>query len=215
MPGSWSSKSPILPTPPAPPASSRAFRAAQGCRSLSQRVAPKDRADLANFLDRADVEDDDFSDMETWAAALVIANRARPSGATQSPDRELIAAAPRVVGLETYELQYGAFDTLPAAEQADLLVALAHDSSGQDQQVKHWLTGDLPALERDSAAILGDPELRLALQVYRNKRWTPAIAAKIASGEKPFVAVGTAHLFGKDSVPSLLEQAGYEVRRIQ
>ena len=144
---------------------------------LSQRVAPEDRADLARFLDRADVKDDDFYDMETWGAALVIASRVRPSGDRQSPDRELIAAAPRVVGLETYEQQFGVFDTLPQAEQADLLIALAHDATGENQRIEEWLRGDLPALERDSAAILDDPELAAALQTGRNRGWAPQIEA--------------------------------------
>ena len=186
-----------------------------GLPPLSERVEPEDREDLARFLDRASIGDDDFSEVETWGAALVVANRARPDGERQSVDRALIAAAPRVVGLETFERQYGAFDGLPPEEQADLLMALARDAEGEYDRIEDWLKGDLEALERGSAGILGDPELRTALQVNRNARWAPDIARMIERGERPFVAVGTAHLFGEQSLPALLEAEGFTVRRVQ
>ena len=66
-----------------------------------------------------------------------------------------------------------------------------------------------------SEALTLPAELREALQSGRNRQWAPRIAALIESGRRPFVAVGTAHLFGEDSLPALLEAQGYTVRRIQ
>jgi uncharacterized protein YbaP (TraB family) len=182
---------------------------------LSRRVAPADRADLAAFLDRADSVEGDFAELDTWAAALVAANRARRLDASQNVDRALIAEAGEVVGLESHAIQYAMFDALPAEEQADLLMALASDAGGEVARVEAWLTGDLATLEAAGEALLADPELRTALQTDRNLRWAPIIAALVERGRRPFVAVGTGHLFGDESLPTLLAARGYTVRRIQ
>ena len=182
---------------------------------LSQRVAPEDRADLAAFLDRAGSGETDFATTDTWAAALMLANRARQLEAGQNVDRALVDVRSEVVGLESHAVQYALFDALPPEEQTDLLMALARDTGGEAARIEAWLTGDLAALERASASLLGDPELRTALQTGRNARWAPRIAEMVEAGRRPFVAVGTAHLFGEQSLPALLEARGYAVRRIQ
>ena len=181
---------------------------------LSQRVEPADRADLAAFLERARMDDDDFDALETWGAALVLANRARPDRPTQSIDRQLIGSGKRVFGLETFDAQYGFFDRLPPEEQADLLMVLAREKEG-DERIEAWLTGDLEALERQGGeGLLADPELRETLQLARNRKWAPLIADMLRLGEKPFVAVGAAHMFGDEGLPALLQRAGYSVRRV-
>ena len=182
---------------------------------LSQRVAPEDRADLAAFLDRAGSGETDFATTDTWAAALMLANRARQLEAGQNVDRALVDVRSEVVGLESHAVQYALFDALPPEEQTDLLMALARDTGGEAARIEAWLTGDLAALERASAPLLGDPGLRTALQAGRNVRWAPRIAEMVEAGRRPFVAVGTAHLFGEQSLPALLEARGYTVRRIQ
>ena len=182
---------------------------------LSQRVAPEDRADLAAFLDRAGSGETDFATTDTWAAALMLANRARQLEAGQNVDRALVDVRSEVVGLESHAVQYALFDALPPEEQTDLLMALARDTGGEAERIEAWLTGDLAALERASDTLLGDPELRAALQTGRNARWAPRIAEMVEAGRRPFVAVGTAHLFGEQSLPALLEARGYAVRRIQ
>ena len=182
---------------------------------LSQRVAPEDRADLAAFLDRAGSGETDFATTDTWAAALMLANRARQLEAGQNVDRALVDVRSEVVGLESHAVQYALFDALPPEEQTDLLMALARDTGGEAERIEAWLTGDLAALERASDPLLGDPGLRTALQTGRNVRWAPRIAEMVDAGRRPFVAVGTAHLFGEQSLPALLEARGYAVRRIQ
>ena len=187
----------------------------EGLPPLSERVEPEDRPALERLLDRADIDEDAFAGIDTWGAALVLASRARELDVPQSVDRALIGAADRVVGLETFEVQYGIFDSLPEADQADLLMVTAGDTSDEEQRIEAWLTGDLSALERSGEALLGDPELREALQTNRNLRWAPRIAAMIRRGERPFVAVGTAHMFGPQSLPALLEEAGFTIARVQ
>jgi uncharacterized protein YbaP (TraB family) len=189
-----------------------------GLPPLSRRVRAVDRPALAAFLERAGMNDDAFPSTETWAAALILARRVRDRDPASGVDRALIAGAKRVEGLETFEQQFGVFDRLPAAEQADLLMSTAADAASDagDRRAIAWLTGDLTGLERDSSAgVLGDPELREALQVARNHAWAARIEQLLADRERPFVAVGTAHMWGDDGLPALLKGRGYAVRRVQ
>jgi uncharacterized protein YbaP (TraB family) len=82
--------------------------------------------------------------------------------------------------------------------------------------VVDWLTGDVAALDRDSSVgVLGDPELRAALQTGRNEKWIGRIVELLADHEQPLVAVGEGHMFGEESLPDLLKARGYTVRRLQ
>lgn len=202
-------------------AAKRAFdrlAATRGLPPLSQRVPARDRPALAAFLDRAGMADGDFPDTETWAAAIVLANKVQQHDPSTGVDRALIAGAKRVEGLETFERQFGVFDALPQREQADLLLALASEADSQfdSRQVREWLTGDLAGLERDSATgVLADPELREALQIARNRNWVARIDGLLKTRELPFVAVGEGHMFGRDNLPALLAARGYTVKRVQ
>jgi uncharacterized protein len=189
-----------------------------GLPPLSQRIPARERPALAAFLDKAGLDDDAFPHTETWGAAMILANRVARRDPASGVDRALIAASGRVEGLETFEQQFGAFDALPPADQGDLLLSLAYEASGksEDKEATEWLTGDLAGLERDSAAgVLAYPALREALQAARNRRWAGRIAGLLEAGEKPFVAVGEAHLFGEQNLPALLRGRGYSVRRVQ
>jgi uncharacterized protein YbaP (TraB family) len=169
-------------------------------------------------LDRAGLDDGDFSETETWAASLVIANRLRQGDSSSGVDRALIADANRVEGLESFKQQYGLFDSLSAGDQGDLLLAMAAeaDSTAETRRVEAWLTGDMATLERESArGILADPELREVLQSRRNRIWASQVDRMMAAGRQPFVAVGAAHMLGEEGRPALLAARGYTVRRVQ
>ena len=149
---------------------------------------------------------------------MILANRVRQRDPASGVDRALLAGARRVEGLETFEEQYGVFDALPPAEQADLQLALAKEADGksEDKEATEWLKGDLAGLERDSATgVLAYPGLREALQTARNRRWSGRIVQLLANGAQPFVAVGEGHMFGDENLPELLKARGYTVRRVQ
>jgi uncharacterized protein YbaP (TraB family) len=189
-----------------------------GLPPLSRRVPPRDRPQVAAFLAEAGASDGDFPATESWAAAILLANKVRSGDSGAGVDRALIARAPRVEGLESFASQYAVFDRLPPAAQGELLVGLARDAETgrEDDEVRAWLTGDLAALQRQSAnGVLAYPDLREALQKARNRAWAARVATLLAKGERPFVAVGAAHMFGDESLPALLTAAGYTVRRVQ
>jgi len=188
-----------------------------GQMPLSQRVAPDERGALAALMKRAGSKDGDFSDIESWAAALMLSSAVRSGDPANGVDRALMDAAQRVEGLESYAQQYGLFDALPEADQSDLLASVAQEAAngGGEDTIIAWLTGDTERLENAiSRGMLEYPHLREVLMTQRNRDWTARIDAMMTA-QRPFVAVGAGHMVGDDGLPALLSQRGYRLRRIQ
>jgi uncharacterized protein YbaP (TraB family) len=96
-------------------------------------------------------------------------------------------------------------------EQIDLLPKL------MSKMLSNW-SGGTP--ERLAAMfeveMSGFEEAFLERLLYaRNRNWMTPLEAMLADNQENLVIVGAAHLVGEGSVLDLLEQAGYEVERIQ
>lgn len=196
---------------------------APGLPPLSARVDPALRPALATLLDEADASESQFATTETWAVALSLA---RAGGGRLDPkhgvDRAVVAAASGkpVVELEGADGQLAVFDDLPEREQRDLLATVLRDAGSLQTEsgslAAAWRKGDMATIEREThRGLLADPELREALFTQRNRRWADRIAAMLASGQRPFVAVGGAHMAGADGLPAMLEARGLRVARVQ
>lgn len=185
---------------------------------LLQRVPDADRPALEAALRSAGLDESDFSSTESWAAALELAGGLRRHESANGVDRQLIADAGQVIGLESLDQQFAMFDELAPQEQARLLVEVAREAGrgNQDEQVEAWLTGDLQRLTQESEqGMLADPALRDRLQLARNRAWADRVASIARAGERPFVAVGAAHMLGEEGLPALLAARGFSVRRVQ
>ena len=189
-----------------------------GLPPLLARVAPAERPALATALTEAGLEGGDLTALEDWAAALTLANALRQGDVANGVDRALIQDASRVIALESVDEQLALFDTLPPSAQAALLRDAVREAGVPDDGARTiaWLTGDLATLERDAATgLLADPVLQERLQAGRNRAWLPTIATLLDEGARPFIAVGAAHMLGREGLPALLRDRGYTVTRIQ
>jgi len=184
---------------------------------LDQRVRPDQRARLAAALAAIHRQPGDFTDTETWAAALMLAHD--DGDPAHGVDRALLAdpAGKPIEEFEGAARQLALFDRLPETAQRRLLAdAIAGEQTSPQALAQAWRDGDITTIAREtSQGLLADPTLREALYTGRNRAWAAQLIATMARGGHPFVAVGTAHLAGPDGLPVLLAARGYRVRRLQ
>ena len=192
-----------------------------GLPPIAERVPATLAPALADMLDRGGLDSGSFASTETWAAALTLAQLSAEGDPANGVDRALIRefSARPVRELEGVRAQLAIFDRLPEADQRDLLTAVITQASDAKTQAKKlrraWLTGDVAMLEEATRkGILADPELREALLVQRNRAWAEAIIPLLEDEPRPLIAVGAAHLVGVEGLASLLQAAGYRVRRL-
>ena len=194
------------------------FSTTDGLPALSERVPLDDRPALLDAMRKAGMENADFRDTETWAAALILGNAVRESETGNGVDRALLDGGKPVQALETFAAQFARFDRLAEPEQRQLLVNTAREAQrgSTEARVTAWLTGDLSALEGlVDSELSGAPALRAALLSERNAYFAARIVETMERGKAPFVAVGAGHMVGSDGLPTLLAARGYAVKRVQ
>ncbi len=189
---------------------------------LASKVSEAHRGQLARLMKRANLDEAQFASMETWAAALTLAQAAQGKPEGEGVGRKLrdMARGKPVEELDGTERQLSLFDALPEKEQRDLLdavVAEAADAGKDENRLEaHWRRGDINAIARETGrGMLADPELRDALLIRRNRAWADRVEAMLKARQRPFVAVGAGHMAGPQGLPALLSRRGYAVRRIQ
>lgn len=195
-----------------------------GLPPLAERVRPDLRDELAALTATGGTDPRALAAMEDWAAAMTLATGAAAnSGLSPALGAEPALrahAGPRPVdGLETVAGQLSLFDRLEPEAQSALLDATLVESADPAQGerlIRTWARGDTAALAREThAGMLAEPRLRRALLVERNQAWAARVDAMLRHGQRPFVAVGAAHVVGDDGLPALLQRRGWQVRRVQ
>lgn len=189
---------------------------------LAERLPPAARRELAERLERQGVSSSQFDPLETWAAALALSRLGDAASAANGVDRALIVrfAGRPIAELEGAAAQLAIFDALPERDQRRLLAAVLAEegdpATAARALAQAWLAGDLAQLGRATRrGLLADPALYEALAAGRNRAWAGRLARLLDSGQRPLVAVGTAHMLGPDGLPARLAAQGYRVRRIQ
>jgi len=189
--------------------------------ALPLRVPPSQRPALLEMIERSSVTVDQLANTETWAAALALAQIDAPGDPRNGVDRVVIREfdGREVLELEGVVAQLTIFDSLPEDDQRELLSGVLEESrsvrDNPNRLSQAWLKGDIATIERaTNTGIMADSELREALLVGRNRRWTGKLAGLLRAEGKPLVAVGAAHLVGRDSVPAMLAERGYTVTPI-
>ncbi len=130
-----------------------------------------------------------------------------------------VADGKPIVGLESFEDQLGALDSLPETAQQKFLMQTLEDaqtiSDGLDTIVAAWKAGDTETLEQELMAGLEDQrDLYQSILVQRNRNWTKQIIGFTKQSRDYMIIVGALHLVGEDSVIRMLEDAGIASHRI-
>jgi uncharacterized protein YbaP (TraB family) len=191
---------------------------------LEARVPEQEKAPLLKALSDGGTSSQLLSGYESWAAAMLLSAASQQGlGVSQDDGVEPVLiqsfkkAGKPIEGLETVERQFGAFDTLPEAAQAKLLVQTVHEARDlkvlYDRILKAWVKGDMDAIAKeDQNGEQPDPVVEEAVLVARNRDWVKAIEAMKG---RPFIAVGAGHLTGRENLIDLLKAQGFTVTRVQ
>ncbi len=194
---------------------------------LSARVSPDKKEELASAIKDAGVPVAALDAMETWLATMTLST-ARivklgygiDSGVEANLKARATASRKRIEGLETVREQLGFFDTLPEDEQRKLLEASLDDMEKIEaligSTVKDWASGDV---EKVAAALDDDinssPMLAKRLLSDRNANWADWVEKRLISTPGTvFIAVGTGHLAGDQSLQAKLKVKGIEAARL-
>lgn len=195
-----------------------------GLPPLDQRLPPDLHDELADALKAGGIKPGSLDGYESWAVALMLQQAATRAGESDSGNGIDRALASHYRGsIDEFEgatAQLAIFDRLPESAQRALLVASLEeqdDLAAESRRLAQaWASGDLATIEHETDSQLArEPVLREALLVGRNLAWTERLTAMLRAGRRPFVAVGTAHLAGKDGLPAMLSARGYKVTRLQ
>jgi uncharacterized protein len=194
--------------------------------TLEQNVSPETYALAEQKARELGIDVRPLNPFKPWFVALTLsALKLQKLGLDPNygVDRYLAERAKKsgkpISGLETFEFQIGLFDRLSPREQQLMLRETLEEmdllEKSADRIVQAWAKGDTVSLEESLLAGMREyPELFQKLIVERNRRWLPQIERMLKQGESPLIAVGAAHLVGKDGIIELLKQQGYTVEQL-
>ena len=195
-------------------------------RDLKTLIGSRDYAIARREADAIGIDITQLMPFEPWFAALQITQiRLIQIGLdpTQGIESHLTARATadgkEIRGLESFETQLRALDTLPPRAQAKFLLRTLEEAAEIEASIDTilgaWRRGDVQTLESELLkGLKGQPELYQQILVERNRDWARKLAALTADRKSHLVIVGTLHLVGDDSVLKMLADAGYSSHRL-
>jgi uncharacterized protein YbaP (TraB family) len=120
-----------------------------------------------------------------------------------------------VGGLERFEDQLGALANIPAPQSLSSQPSASAISVTVNDLLSAWTTGNTGAFSTMLAGFEAkSPVAYRMLIADRNARWGQWIASRLEKPGTVFVAVGTGHLAGKDSVQHWLAARGIATTRV-
>ena len=195
---------------------------------LSSKISPEKFKHATEVAQGGGVPPQALNMMRPWLAAVSLsmipvikAGYDPKSGVEVILAGETKAAGKAQKAFETPEQQIRFFADMPAKSEADFLSATLDDVDEGvakiDKMVTAWAAGDLASLESEFVSEMKAdyPELYELLIVKRNEDWAQQLKTKLAGSGVSFVAVGSGHLVGPDSVQAQLAKLGIKAERVE
>jgi uncharacterized protein len=194
---------------------------------LSDVLGPEAYAEALAYAEKSNVPLSLLEGSEPWLAAITVEQMVLSRigfdteyGIETSLARKAVADGKEIAGLETMREQLEFLDNLSLDAQRSLLLQALEESvdieTVMDELIDAWRHGDVESLEE---IMLEDveqyPELYRTIVVQRNRRWLAHIEQLLDGEEDYLVVVGTLHLIGNDSLPTLLEERGHDVAQVR
>jgi len=122
-----------------------------------------------------------------------------------------------VIGIETVEEQMSIIDMIELEMQADMLLESIsnYDSTKMmyNELMRLYLSGEIDSIFMLTQEYMSDEyaEIEMGLLTERNHKWIPVITDLIDK-QPAFIAIGAAHLGGKNGLIYLLRKEGFEIK---
>jgi uncharacterized protein YbaP (TraB family) len=192
--------------------------------TLESAVGAATYRDVQRAFTERGMPNADVNRFKPWAVFLMLS---MPVPADSPPlDMQLQmragAAGKKIEGLETIQEQIDVFSEMSADEQRTMLEATLrelHASAKQiEAMIQAYLARDLAHLQKMAdehapAEATLHAKFTQRLLTDRNRRMAERLRPLLKQGNT-FIAVGAAHLPGRDGLLALLEHEGYRVRPI-
>lgn len=198
-------------------------------RTISSRLTPAQNAALNRALGSIGVPPGAFDRLEPWFVSLTLSAvlvQQLGLSADNAPETVLTRAAQArhipIGELEGMEHQIRLFDGMPAALQlaqlGQTLDELDHVREKFEPLLSAWSAGNVEQMSAVIAGEIGDTADDRALHrivfTERNTAWAAWIRQRLARPGIVFIAVGAAHLAGRDNVQALLRAQGIRSSRV-
>ncbi len=194
--------------------------------SLADRMPEEMRKTYVETLAEMKIAPETFDAYEPWFVAVnlsviqIMRAGFDPESGSEAVLQKLASETDKpVLALETAEEQLAFFDTLTLPQQLAVLQAAIEemDDAGEQLQelVSAWANGDAERLgELMTDSMKDDPAIEKVLFEDRNDRWADWIAERMESPGTVFLAVGSGHLAGPQSVQVQLAERDITSARI-
>lgn len=192
--------------------------------TLSEQLAPADRARLARVAARAGLSLAALESVRPWVAALQLSlailakqGHSPDSGVERVLEADAARLGKEIAYFETAADQMAVFTGLTPRAQAQFLSAtlrqIEEESRAGANMDKLWATGRANELGRLVTRMIEEsgPEVAEALIYRRNAAWAARIDEVMQGSGVAFVAVGAAHMTGPRGLPALLQAKGHTV----
>ena len=192
---------------------------------LSNHISKSSYDKLKEFAREAGVPTSMLERFRPWYAALVVSiqyGQAQGFKPTEGVDHRLSRMAQKsrkpVLGLETAAHQIEALAGYPPRIQQlmldDTVRQLEDLPTLWQGLVDAWLKGNLGVIEELLIKQLkAVPEVYETVLVRRNRDWVAGVKERLGQPGTHFIAVGTGHLVGPDSLLVLMAQEGFPATR--
>lgn len=193
---------------------------------LSQRLSKADWEKFSDSLKKNNIPTAMVDPMKPWMAGIALsvvpmvkAGYDPTLGVDNVVKSDAQAASKPVLAFETTEKQLRFFDAMPEAAQVEFLMSTVKDMTESpaalDGMVVNWAKGDVKGLEDEMVTPMREdyPELYKVLLIDRNAAWAEILAKRLQGKGVSFVAVGSAHLIGPDSLQAQLAKKGIVAER--
>ncbi len=194
--------------------------------ALRDRLDPETRANYEAQMQANGLPVAAFDNRQPWLAQITLygvilmkGGWDPASGAESVLTKAARAANKPILELETADEQFAILSGASIADQVQMLAETVNKPdelvSLMDNMMTQWLAGDADALGLVMEESMGEGSaFEAELLTKRNANWTVWLDKRMDEPGTIFVAVGAAHLAGRNSVQTMLAKEGHTAERV-